>query len=175
MGDTFQRAAAAFCERQQLALKFIKDKRRKDSRFEQVLRACETDNLCRRLPLQGFIPSEMQRLSKYPLLLERLIEIVQELSETDPEAEEELKKLKFTLHRSREILKFVNEAAKEVESRARLEDIQTHLDVNLGERADKDLHEFARVRSIKKKNVCFIFKNVNFIFKTFILFKKYFT
>lgn len=142
MGQSFEKAAAAFCERQQLALQFIKDKRKKDQRFEQFLRACETENLCRRLPLQGFIPSEMQRLSKYPLLLERLIDIVQKITDIDPDAEQELKKLKLSYQRSKEILEYVNDAAKEYQSKARLEEIQMHLENNLGDKVDKDLVEF---------------------------------
>lgn len=61
MGDSFQLSAALFCERQQLALEFIKEKRKKDSRFENFLSECEKNNLCRRLPLQGILPTEMQR------------------------------------------------------------------------------------------------------------------
>lgn len=60
-GEIFQNAAATFCERQQLALEFIKEKRKKDSRFETILCDCEKSNLCRRLPLQGIIPTQMQR------------------------------------------------------------------------------------------------------------------
>lgn len=61
MGDSFQLSAALFCERQQLALELIKEKRKKDSRFENFLSECEKNNLCRRLPLQGILPTEMQR------------------------------------------------------------------------------------------------------------------
>lgn len=61
VGEIFQNAAATFCERQQLALEFIKEKRKKDSRFETILSDCEKSNLCRRLPLQGIIPTQMQR------------------------------------------------------------------------------------------------------------------
>lgn len=153
MGQNLEKAAATFCERQQLALQFIKDKRKKDSRFEQFLRSCESENLCRRLPLQGFIPSEMQRLSKYPLLLERLIDIVQKITETDDSAEEELKKLKQAHQRSKEILKYVNDFAKEYQSRARLEEIQLHLDINI----DKDLAELKVKHFLTIKQICFPF------------------
>ncbi|KAF5297372.1 hypothetical protein FQR65_LT01302 [Abscondita terminalis] len=74
VGENFQACAAAFCERQQVALEFIKERRKKESRFDSFLSDTRAP-LCRRLNLQGIIPTEMQRLSKYPLLLERLIHI----------------------------------------------------------------------------------------------------
>lgn len=119
-----------------MALEFIKERRKKDSRFESVLKDCETNKDCRRLPLQGIMPTEMQRLSKYPLLMERLIDHVKGLSKSSPEMVDELSKLKQAHIRSKEILNHVNEAAKEAYNKARLEDIQRHLDTSQFERTD---------------------------------------
>lgn len=88
----------------------------------------------------------MQRLTKYPLLLRRLYDIVQDLAETDPDSKEELRKLQLAYDRSKEILEYVNEAAKEAESRAKLEDIQMHLDISLGDRMDRDIQEIVKVK-----------------------------
>lgn len=156
MGENFQSLAAAFCERQQLALEFIKERRKKDSRFDSFLSECEKNILCRRLPLQGILPTEMQRqvikklyvksevmlsfifrLSKYPLLLERLIDSEEKNKQREPElAQAELSKLKQAHDRSKEILNYVNEAAKIACNRARLEDIQRHLDNSIFEKTD---------------------------------------
>lgn len=76
-------------------------------------------------------------MSKYPLLLERLIDSVEKTKERDPElAQAELGKLRQSHDRSKEILNHVNEAAKIACNRARLEDIQRHLDSSYFERTD---------------------------------------
>lgn len=94
----------------------------------------------------------MQRLSKYPLLLERLIEYVQKLVEIDSEAETEVKKLKQAYQRSRDILNHVNEAAKEAQYRARLEEIQRHLDTSMFEKVDHPIvNDFKVTHGIKFK------------------------
>lgn len=81
----------------------------------------------------------MQRLSKYPLLLERLIDSAHKLKSK----EEELAKLKRALDRSRSILNYVNEAAKLAYNRARLEEIHKHLDGSQFERVEHPIvHEF---------------------------------
>lgn len=73
----------------------------------------------------------LYRLSKYPLLLERLIALVEKNLELDAEFwQTELNKLKQAHDRSKEILKHVNEAAKLACNRARLEEIQRHLDTS---------------------------------------------
>lgn len=140
-GENFQKAAATFCERQQLALEFIKEKRKKDSKFGNILNEYEKNPNCRRLPLQGLIPSEMQRLSKYPLLLERLIDIMEKNIGTQPEySQSEQQNLQQALERSKEILNHVNEAAKQAWGKARLEEIQKHMDTS---QFDKVEHSIA--------------------------------
>ena len=144
-GESLQKAAATFCERQQLALEFIKEKRKRDAKFEALLVECEKKRQCRRLPLQGIIPTEMQRLSKYPLLLERLISSIE--GDT-PHAQEELAKLKRAHNLSKEILNYVNEAAKVAFNKARLEDIQRHLDTTNFERSDHPITQEFRVSNV---------------------------
>lgn len=46
-GDALKKAAATFCERQQLALEFIKKRRERDSKFDSVLTECEKKRQCR--------------------------------------------------------------------------------------------------------------------------------
>ncbi|XP_063911076.1 rho guanine nucleotide exchange factor 11 isoform X3 [Zophobas morio] len=146
-GESLQKAAATFCERQQLALEFIKEKRKRDAKFEALLVECEKKRQCRRLPLQGIIPTEMQRLSKYPLLLERLISSIE--GDT-PHAQEELAKLKRAHNLSKEILNYVNEAAKVAFNKARLEDIQRHLDTTNFERSDHPITQEFRTLDLTR-------------------------
>lgn len=70
------------------------------------------------------------RLSKLPLLLERLIGALQEGNGN----EEELIKLNRAYQLSKEIVNHVNEAAKMALNQARLEEIQRHLDQSNFER-----------------------------------------
>uniref|UniRef100_A0A8U8BHS5 Uncharacterized protein n=2 Tax=Geospiza parvula TaxID=87175 RepID=A0A8U8BHS5_GEOPR len=57
-GSWFQKISSArFCSRQSFALEQLKAKQRKDARFSQFVQ------------LKDIIPTEMQRLTKYPLLL----------------------------------------------------------------------------------------------------------
>lgn len=138
-GDCLQRAAATFCERQQLALEFIKDRRKRDNKFDGVLVECEKKRQCRRLQLQGIIPIEMQRLSKYPLLLERLInsvELINNMDDKHNNEDDELGKLRLAHKLSKDVLNYVNEATKLALNKQRLEDIQKHLDLQAFERFD---------------------------------------
>lgn len=77
----------------------------------------------------------MQRLSKYPLLLERLINSVESNTEEQSQ-QEELVMLKRAQNLSKEILNYVNDAAKVAHNRHRLEEIQKHLDSSSFERSD---------------------------------------
>ncbi|XP_074038354.1 rho guanine nucleotide exchange factor 2 isoform X3 [Leptinotarsa decemlineata] len=140
-GESLKKAAATFCERQQLALEFIKKRRERDSKFDAVLIECEKKRQCRRLQLQGILPTEMQRLSKYPLLLERLMHSIESL-DSEHSQQEELSRLKRAHHMSKEILNYVNEAAKVAHNKHRLEEIQKHLDTSAFERSDHIAQEF---------------------------------
>ncbi|XP_049818465.1 rho guanine nucleotide exchange factor 12 isoform X2 [Aethina tumida] len=123
-GDRLKTEAARFCEKQKYALELIKEKRKKDTKLENVLAECEKKRHCRRLQLQGILPIEMQRLSKYPLLLMRLIE------NTDKARTEELANLEKALRLCKEVANHVDEAVKLATNRQRLEEIQRHLDIS---------------------------------------------
>lgn len=64
--------AARFCSSQSVALDLVKARQRKDSRLQVFLQEAESNPQCRRLQLRDLIVSEMQRLTKYPLLLESI-------------------------------------------------------------------------------------------------------
>uniref|UniRef100_A0A8D9EQ02 Rho guanine nucleotide exchange factor 12 n=1 Tax=Cacopsylla melanoneura TaxID=428564 RepID=A0A8D9EQ02_9HEMI len=144
-GDQFQRAAATFCGRQQIALESLRERRRKDSRLNAFLNEAELNPLCRRLQLKDIIPTGMQRLTKYPLLFGNLAKY-----STDNELEET--RVKRALIRSKEILNFVNQAVKEADDEHRLAEIQKRLDRTQFEKVDNPLvNEFRSLDLTKHK------------------------
>ncbi|XP_043391203.1 rho guanine nucleotide exchange factor 11 isoform X9 [Chelonia mydas] len=130
--EEIQQVAAGFCSYQSIALELIKTKQRKETRFQIFMQEAESNPQCRRLQLKDLIISEMQRLTKYPLLLENI------LKHTDggtPEHE----KLCRARDQCREILRYVNEAVKRAENRHRLEAYQKRLDATSLERTSNPL------------------------------------
>ena len=72
-GSNFRTAAAAFCHNQSSGLEALKISQHKNARLVQFLHEASANPLCRRLELKDIIPTGMQRLTKYPLLLESLL------------------------------------------------------------------------------------------------------
>ncbi|ELK02715.1 Rho guanine nucleotide exchange factor 11 [Pteropus alecto] len=130
--EELQRVAAQFCSYQSAALELVKAKQRKDSRFQLFMQEAESHPQCRRLQLRDLIISEMQRLTKYPLLLESI------LKHTEGGTSEH-EKLCRARDQCREILKYVNEAVKQTENRHRVEGYQKRLDTTSLERASNPL------------------------------------
>jgi len=51
-GEKFQREAATFCAKHQLALEALKERRRKDQKLNNFLTEAEGNSVCRRLQLK---------------------------------------------------------------------------------------------------------------------------
>ncbi|XP_016076904.1 PREDICTED: rho guanine nucleotide exchange factor 11 isoform X3 [Miniopterus natalensis] len=130
--EELQQVAAQFCSYQSIALELIKTKQRKESRFQLFMQEAESHPQCRRLQLRDLIISEMQRLTKYPLLLESIIKHTEG-------GTSEHEKLCRARDQCREILKYVNEAVKQTENQHRLEGYQKRLDTTSLERASNPL------------------------------------
>ncbi|KAB0387628.1 hypothetical protein FD755_002584 [Muntiacus reevesi] len=157
--EELQQVAAQFCSYQSIALELIKTRQRKESRFQLFMQEAESHPQCRRLQLRDLIISEMQRLTKYPLLLENIIKHTEGRARTpglgrqQPAAQSlglhpcvlavsgtsEHEKLCRARDQCREILKYVNEAVKQTENRHRLEGYQKRLDTTSLERASNPL------------------------------------
>ncbi|XP_054448434.1 rho guanine nucleotide exchange factor 12 isoform X3 [Pteronotus mesoamericanus] len=120
--EKLKHAAATFCSNQPFALEMIKSRQKKDSRFHTFVQDAESNPLCRRLQLKDIIPTQMQRLTKYPLLLDNIAKY------TEWPAERE--KVKKAADHCRQILNYVNQAVKEAENKQRLEDYQRRLDTS---------------------------------------------
>uniref|UniRef100_A0A3B5B5H3 Rho guanine nucleotide exchange factor 11 n=1 Tax=Stegastes partitus TaxID=144197 RepID=A0A3B5B5H3_9TELE len=120
-GDEFQEKASQLCCQQSQARELIKNKRRKDPRFAHIIQECEASPLCRRLQLKDLLVSEMQRLTKYPLLLDNIIKHTEAASS-------DLPSLQRAQACCRGILQAVNEDVRETEHRQRLSQYQRRLD-----------------------------------------------
>ncbi|KAM8747250.1 rho guanine nucleotide exchange factor 11 isoform 3-T3 [Acanthopagrus schlegelii] len=120
-GDEFQEQASQLCRQQSQALELIKNKQRKDPRFAHIIQECEASPHCRRLQLKDLLVSEMQRLTKYPLLLDNIIKHT-EAGTSD------LPSLQRAQACCRGILQAVNEVVRETEHRQRLSQYQRRLD-----------------------------------------------
>ncbi|XP_059361793.1 rho guanine nucleotide exchange factor 11 isoform X3 [Carassius carassius] len=126
-GDQFEEQVSHLCSQQSQALELIKSKQRKDPRFAHLIQECEASPHCRRLQLKDLLVAEMQRLTKYPLLLDNIIKH----SET---SSPDLPLLQRAQARCRGILQAVNEVVRETEHRHRLGQYQRRLDLTPLER-----------------------------------------
>ncbi|XP_012585184.1 PREDICTED: rho guanine nucleotide exchange factor 12 isoform X2 [Condylura cristata] len=120
--EKLKQAAATFCSNQPFALEMIKSRQKKDSRFQTFVQDAESNPLCRRLQLKDIIPTQMQRLTKYPLLLDNIAKYTEWPIERE--------KVKKAADHCRQILNYVNQAVKEAENKQRLEDYQRRLDTS---------------------------------------------
>ncbi|KFV15013.1 Rho guanine nucleotide exchange factor 12, partial [Pterocles gutturalis] len=142
--EKLKHATATFCSNQPFALEVIKSRQKKDSRFQTFVQDAESNPLCRRLQLKDIIPTEMQRLTKYPLLLENIAKYT--------ELPEEKEKVKKAADHCRQILNHVNQAVKESENKQHLEDYQRRLDLSyLKQSEDPMMDEFRNLDLTKRK------------------------
>ncbi|XP_076987765.1 rho guanine nucleotide exchange factor 1 isoform X2 [Tamandua tetradactyla] len=145
-GSWFQKISSRFCSRQSFALEQLKAKQRKEPRFCAFVQEAESRPRCRRLQLKDMIPTEMQRLTKYPLLLQS----IGQNTEEPPERE----KVERAAECCREILHHVNQAVRDMEDLLRLKDYQRRLDLShLRQSSDPMLSEFKNLDITKKKLV----------------------
>ncbi|XP_032750093.1 rho guanine nucleotide exchange factor 1 isoform X2 [Rattus rattus] len=145
-GSWFQKISSRFCSRQSFALEQLKAKQRKEPRFCAFVQEAESRPRCRRLQLKDMIPTEMQRLTKYPLLLQSIGQNTEEPAERT--------KVELAAECCREILHHVNQAVRDMEDLLRLKDYQRRLDLtHLRQSNDPMLSEFKNLDITKKKLV----------------------
>ncbi|XP_061453886.1 rho guanine nucleotide exchange factor 1 isoform X2 [Rhineura floridana] len=146
-GNWFQKISARFCSRQSFALEQLKAKQKKEPRFNQFIQEAESQPRCRRLQLKDIIPIEMQRLTKYPLLLHNIAKCTEEA--------EERQKVQRAADCCRQILNHVNQEVRNMENLLKLKDYQRRLDLsNLKQSTDPLLSEF-RNTDITKRNLVY--------------------
>ncbi|XP_015416124.1 PREDICTED: rho guanine nucleotide exchange factor 12 isoform X2 [Myotis davidii] len=144
--EKLKHAAATFCSNQPFALEMIKSRQKKDSRFQTFVQDAESNPLCRRLQLKDIIPTQMQRLTKYPLLLDNIAKYTEWPTERE--------KVKKAADHCRQILNYVNQAVKEAENKQHLEDYQRRLDTsNLKLSEYPDVEELRNLDLTKRKMI----------------------
>ncbi|XP_064425564.1 rho guanine nucleotide exchange factor 1b isoform X2 [Latimeria chalumnae] len=121
-GLWFQKLSARFSSHQSYALDRIKQLQKRDARFNAFIQYAESKPQCRRLQLKDIIPIEMQRLTKYPLLLENIAKCTDQ--------PEEKHKVQDAAECCRRILDHVNQEVREMENLLRLREYQRRLDVS---------------------------------------------
>uniref|UniRef100_A0A1A8FC88 Rho guanine nucleotide exchange factor (GEF) 1b n=1 Tax=Nothobranchius korthausae TaxID=1143690 RepID=A0A1A8FC88_9TELE len=142
-GEWFQKLTARFCSRQTWALDQLKSKQKKDPSFNAFIQEAESKPQCRRLQLKDIIPTEMQRLTKYPLLLENIAKH----TDNKPEKEKILKSAECC----RRILNHVNEEVKDMGNMLTLKEYQKKLDTS-GLKPSNDLYnEYKNIDLTQKK------------------------
>uniref|UniRef100_F7DVU8 Rho guanine nucleotide exchange factor 1 n=1 Tax=Ornithorhynchus anatinus TaxID=9258 RepID=F7DVU8_ORNAN len=143
-GSWFQKISARFCSRQSFALEQLKAKQRKEPRFCAFVQEAESKPRCRRLQLKDMIPTEMQRLTKYPLLLQSIGHNTEETQERE--------KVERAAECCRDILQHVNQAVRDMEDLLRLKEYQRRLDLShLRQSSDPMLSEFKNLDITQKK------------------------
>ncbi|XP_078507477.1 rho guanine nucleotide exchange factor 1 isoform X2 [Lissotriton helveticus] len=137
-GAWFQKISSRFCSRQSFALDQLKSKQKRDFRFNEFIREAESHPRCRRLQLKDIIPFEMQRLTKYPLLL-------QNISKCTEEAEEK-HKVQKAAECCRQILNHVNQEVRDTENQLKLADYLKRLDLSyMKQSSDILVNEFKNI------------------------------
>ncbi|XP_017346452.2 rho guanine nucleotide exchange factor 12 isoform X1 [Ictalurus punctatus] len=142
--EKMKHAVGTFCSNQPFALELIKSRQKKDQRFLTFMHEAESNRMCRRLQLKDIIPAEMQRLTKYPLLLENIAKYTGDAEEKD--------KVRKAADCCRKILNHVNQAVKESENKQHLEDYQRRLDLSTLKQSENPLiSEFKNLDLTKRK------------------------
>ncbi|XP_059574144.1 rho guanine nucleotide exchange factor 1 [Alligator mississippiensis] len=144
-GGWFEKISARFCSCQSHTLKQLKAKQRRDPRFAQFIQEAESQARCRRLQLKDIVPIEMQRLTKYPLLLQNIAKYT--------EAPEERARVEHAAECCRHILHRVNQEVRDMENFMKMKDYQGRLDLSYMKQSSDPLLSDFKVSDITKRHL----------------------
>ncbi|XP_072572260.1 rho guanine nucleotide exchange factor 2 isoform X4 [Paramormyrops kingsleyae] len=119
--DEMRKAYAEFCSRHPKALKLYKELLARDKRFQYFIRRVSRGPLLRRHGIQECTLLVTQRITKYPVLVQRILD-------NTKGSEEEVSSLSQALVLIRELLSSVDQQVLELERTHRLEEIRARLD-----------------------------------------------
>uniref|UniRef100_A0A672GJR0 Rho guanine nucleotide exchange factor (GEF) 1a n=1 Tax=Salarias fasciatus TaxID=181472 RepID=A0A672GJR0_SALFA len=120
--DDIRKTYAEFCSRHLKAVKLYKELLARDKRFQFFIRRVSRGPLLRCHGVQECILLVTQRISKYPVLIQRI------LDNTTGNDEEEASSLAQALLMIRELLSSIDQQVKELEKTQRMQEIQAKLD-----------------------------------------------
>ncbi|XP_028169195.1 rho guanine nucleotide exchange factor 11-like isoform X2 [Ostrinia furnacalis] len=130
-----------FCRGQRLALEALRERRRKNKELHQFLATREQLPLCGRLQLRDLLACVWQRLTKYRLLLESVLNTVCE-EEDDPS---DVVQLRRALDEAKYMLHSVDTSIRAAENEHRLRTIQSKLEVRVERGAGAEWDELKRL------------------------------
>ncbi|KAI4902806.1 hypothetical protein NFI96_007461, partial [Prochilodus magdalenae] len=110
-----------FCSRHHEAVNLYKELHAKDKRFQAVIRKIMSSPVVRRLSIPECVLLVTQRITKYPVLLQRILQHTK-----DPE--EEQKDMTEALQQMKEVIAAVDLKVSEYEKRRRLKEIHSRTD-----------------------------------------------
>lgn len=119
--EDMRKCYVEFCSRHLKAVKLYKELLARDKRFQQFIRRVSRGSLLRRHGVQECILLVTQRITKYPVLMQRILD-------NTKGNEEESKSLAQSLTLIRELLCSVDQQVQELERAQRLQEIQSRLD-----------------------------------------------
>ncbi|XP_063218277.1 intersectin-1 isoform X2 [Bacillus rossius redtenbacheri] len=113
-------AYVRFCSCQLSAAKFLQQMTESSAEFRQLVRQCQSDPRTKGMPLSSFLIKPMQRITKYPLLIKKILEYT-------PPDHPDRQNTQEALAKAEEFCLQVNEGVREKENSDRLEWLQTHV------------------------------------------------
>ncbi|KAF4103590.1 rho guanine nucleotide exchange factor 2 [Onychostoma macrolepis] len=119
--EEMRKCYVEFCSRHLKAVKLYKELLARDKRFQQFIRRVSRGSLLRRHGVQECILLVTQRITKYPVLIKRILD-------NTKGNEEESKSMADSLTLIRELLCSVDQQVQELERAQRLQEIQSRLD-----------------------------------------------
>ncbi|GAA6099769.1 rho guanine nucleotide exchange factor 2 isoform X4 [Tachysurus ichikawai] len=119
--DEMRKCYAEFCSRHLKAVKLYKELLARDKRFQNFIRRVSRGSLLRRHGVQECILLVTQRITKYPVLIQRILD-------NTKGNEEEAESLSQALALIRELLSSVDQQVQELELTQKLQEIRARLD-----------------------------------------------
>ncbi|XP_042339869.1 A-kinase anchor protein 13-like isoform X3 [Plectropomus leopardus] len=120
-GETMRRVYGRFCSRHNEAVNFYKDLLTKDKRFKAFIKKKMSSSIVRRLGIPECILLVTQRITKYPVLIQRMLQHTKE-------SEEDYEDLTDAVRLVKEVIAAVDSKVNEHEKRRRLKDFHSRMD-----------------------------------------------
>ncbi|VDI04357.1 intersectin [Mytilus galloprovincialis] len=109
-----------FCSCQLRAAALIQHKTETSPEFREVQKKCTQNSKTKSMPLSSFLLKPMQRITKYPLMIQKILQYT-------PEGHPDHQNLKEALTKAEELCSQVNEGVRERENSDKLEWMQGHI------------------------------------------------
>ncbi|XP_035508388.1 A-kinase anchor protein 13 isoform X5 [Morone saxatilis] len=120
-GESMKRVYGRFCSRHNEAVNFYKDLLTKDKRFKAFIKKKMSSSIVRRLGIPECILLVTQRITKYPVLIQRMLQHTKE-------SEEDYDDLTDSVRLVKEVIAAVDSKVNEHEKRRRLKEFHGRMD-----------------------------------------------